>query len=69
MRYLLQVETIAGTITLGPFATITEARHYAAGIRGQIIELHAPPADLAKLQAAGTREAVTRILDKLPAIP
>ena len=49
MRYLIELDTIAGTITLGTFDTIEAARKYLAGTRGRICPLWPPataPADL-----------------------
>jgi len=42
MRYLIELDTIAGTITLGTFDTIEAARKYLAGTRGRICPLWPP---------------------------
>ena len=42
MRYLVELDTIAGTITLGTFDTIEAARKYLAGTRGRICPLWPP---------------------------
>ena len=49
VKYLIELDTIAGTITLGTFDTIEAARKYLAGTRGRICPLWPPataPADL-----------------------
>ena len=42
VRYLIELDTIAGTITLGTFDTIETARKYLAGTRGRICPLWPP---------------------------
>ena len=42
MRYLVELDTIAGTITLGTFDTIEAARKYLAGTRGRICPIWPP---------------------------
>ena len=42
MRYLIELDTIAGTITIGTFDTIEAARKYLAGTRGRICPLWPP---------------------------
>ena len=42
VKYLIELDTIAGTITLGPFDTIKAARKYLAGTRGRICPLWPP---------------------------
>ena len=42
MKYLIELDTIAGTITLGTFDTIEAARKYLAGTRGRICPIWPP---------------------------
>lgn len=49
MRYLVELDTIAGQITLGPFDTLEAARKYLAGIRGRICPLWPPATAAANL--------------------
>jgi hypothetical protein len=49
MKYLIELHTIAGTITLGTFDTIEAARKYLAGTRGRICTLWPPVATAADL--------------------
>jgi len=42
MRYLIELDTIAGTITIGTFDTIEAARKYLAGTRGRICPIWPP---------------------------
>ena len=55
MRYLIELDTIAGTITLGTFDTIEAARKYLAGTRGRICPIWPPataPAELIESHSA-----------------
>jgi len=55
MRYLIELDTIAGTITLGTFDTIEAAQKYLAGTRGRICPIWPPataPADLIESHSA-----------------
>ena len=49
MRYLVELDTIAGTITLGTFDTLEAARKYLAGTRGRICPIWPPVAAAAEL--------------------
>ena len=49
MKYIIELETIAGTITLGTFDTIEAARKYLAGTRGRICPIWPPVATAAEL--------------------
>ena len=42
MTYLVELDTIAGTITIGTFDTIEAARKYLAGTRGRICPIWPP---------------------------
>jgi hypothetical protein len=62
MRYLLELYTAAGIVTLGPFTTLDEARTYADGL-GAIRPL-LPPTVPARDLVHGTRADVLAMLDK-----
>jgi hypothetical protein len=66
MRYLIQIDTAAGQLTIGHFDTLTAARDYLAGIRSGVI-VPLIPAHLATAQQLATmpREQIKQILDKL----
>ena len=42
VKYLVELDTIAGTITTGTFDTIQAARKYLAGTRGRICPIWPP---------------------------
>ncbi len=62
MRYLVELDTIAGQITLGPFETLEAARKYLAGIRGRICPIWPPVANAAELVESHSDQ---NLLDKL----
>lgn len=61
MEYLVELRTAAGPITCGPFATLDEARTWAAG-SGVIVAL-IPPSVPARDLIQGTRANVLAMLD------
>ena len=65
MRYLIQLDTIAGTITLGTFDTIEAARKYLAGTRGRICPIWPPATAAAELIES---HSATDLLKKLETI-
>ena len=65
MRYLVELNTIAGQITLGPFDTLETARKYLAGTRGRICPLWPPATAAADLIESHSQ---TDLLKKLETI-
>ena len=65
VRYLIELDTIAGTITLGTFDTIKAARKYLAGTRGRICPLWPPVIAAANLIES---HSATDLLKKLETI-
>jgi len=65
MRYLVELDTIAGQITLGPFDTLEAARKYLAGIRGPIRPLWPPAADPAELIESHSKDDLIKKLEKI----
>jgi hypothetical protein len=61
MRYLLELYTAAGIVTLGPFTSLDEARTYADGL-GAIRPLF-PPTVPARDLVHGTRAEVLAKID------
>jgi hypothetical protein len=66
MRYLIQIDTAAGQLTIGHFDTLTAARKYLSKVRSGVI-VPLIPADAATAQQLATmpREKIKQILDKL----
>jgi len=60
MRYLLELYTAAGIVTLGPFTTLDEARTYADGL-GAIRPLFPPTVPARELIHATRAEVLTQI--------
>jgi len=65
MRYLIELDTIAGKITLGPFDTFDEARTWLAGIRAPIRPLWPPAADPAELIESHSKDDLIKKLEKI----
>ena len=65
MRYLVELDTIAGQITLGPFDTLEAARKYLAGIRGRICPLWPPATAAAKLIESHSQTDLQKKLEKI----
>ncbi len=66
MRYLIQIQTAAGQITVGHFDTLAAARKYLAGVRsGLIVPLIPADAITAQQLTTSTREQIYLILDKI----
>ena len=66
MRYLVQLDTAAGQITIGTFATLAAARAYLAPIRsGVIVPLIPSTLATAHTLNTATREQIKIKLDKL----
>lgn len=65
MRYLIELDTIAGTITLGPFDTLEAARKYLAGIRGRICPLWPPATTAADLIESHSQNDLLKKLEKI----
>lgn len=63
MKYIIQIETIAGPITLGPFNTLRAARKYRANTRGLICPIWPPVADPVKLIEAPHHNIILNILE------
>jgi hypothetical protein len=64
MRYLIELDTIAGTITLGTFDTIEAARKYLAGTRGRICPLWPPATAAAELIESHSPNELLKKLEK-----
>lgn len=65
MKYLVELDTIAGQITLGPFDTLKAARKYLAGIRGRICPLWPPAATAADLIESHSQNDLQKKLEKI----
>jgi hypothetical protein len=66
MRYLVQLDTAAGQITIGTFSTLAAARAYLAPIRsGVIVPLISATLATAQTLNTATREQIKIKLDKL----
>jgi hypothetical protein len=66
MRYLIQIDTAAGQLTVGHFDTLAAARKYLARVRsGVIVPLIPAHAATAQQLATMPREKIKVILDKL----
>lgn len=63
MRYLLELYTAAGIVTLGPFTTLDEARTYADGL-GAIRPLFPPTVPARELIHATRAEALAALDEK-----
>ena len=64
MRYLIELDTIAGTITVGPFDTIETAKKYLAGIRARICPIWPPATPAADLIESYSHADLLRKLEK-----
>ena len=65
MRYLIELDTIAGTITLGTFDTLEAAQKYLAGIRGRICPLWPPATAPAELIESHSANDLLKKLEKI----
>jgi hypothetical protein len=65
MRYLVELDTIAGAITLGPFDTLEAAQKYLAGIRGRICPLWPPATAAADLIESHSQNDLLKKLEKI----
>lgn len=65
MRYLVELDTIAGQITVGPFDTIETAKKYLAGIRGRICPLWPPATAAADLIESHNQTDLQKKLEKI----
>ena len=65
VRYLIELDTIAGTITLGTFDTIETARKYLAGTRGRICPLWPPVIAAADLIESYSANDLLKKLEKI----
>ena len=65
MRYLVELDTIAGTITLGTFDTIEAARKYLAGTRGRICTIWPPATAPAELIESHSANDLLKKLEKI----
>ena len=65
MKYLIELDTIAGTITLGTFDTIETARKYLAGTRGRICPLWPPATAAADLIESHSPNELLKKLEKI----
>jgi len=65
MRYLVELDTIAGLIMLGPFDTIETARKYLAGTRGRICPLWPPATAPAELIESHNPNELLKKLEKI----
>lgn len=65
MRYLVELDTIAGPITLGPFDTLEAARKYLAGIRGRICPLWPPATAAADLIESHSQNDLLKKLETI----
>jgi len=63
MAYLVEIDTAAGLVIFGSFATLDDAKQYAAGL-GVIRPLFPPAIPAAELVAFTLKELKTK-LDKL----
>ena len=66
MRYLIQIDTAAGQLTVGNFDTLAAARKYLARVRsGVIVPLIPAHAATAQQLTTSTREQIYLMLDKI----
>jgi hypothetical protein len=62
MRFVVEVQTIAGRVTVGGFATLEDARRWA-GTRGLVIPVFEPVVTLEVLQGSWSVERVLEVLE------
>jgi FAD/FMN-containing dehydrogenase len=62
MRFVVEVQTIAGRVTVGGFATLEEARAWA-GARGLVVPVFPPTVTLEVLQGSWSVERVLEVLE------
>jgi hypothetical protein len=66
MKYLIQIDTAAGQLTIGHFDTLTAARRYLSKVRsGVIVPLIPAHAATAQQLTTSTRDQIYLMLDKI----
>jgi len=65
MRYLVEIDTIAGVVAVGVFETLDGARAYLGGVRGRVCPIWPPLVPPSRLVECWSVERLAELLESI----